>query len=437
MTRPALAATVAFIGLAAAAALLASRTHYTTDLSDFLPRTPSASQRVLIEQLREGPAARLIIAAIGGGDAAARAHVSAAMAQGLRTDPRFAAVSNGDAQGLQADREFLFRHRYLLSEAVTPQRFTASGLHEAIAGSLDALAAPEGLLLKELFAQDPTGELLAIVDALGPERAPRTNAGVWSARDGTLALSVLQTRAAGADTDAQQAACEAVRQAFARARDTLPAAQRAAVTLRLSGPPVFAVAARVLIKHEVMRLSILSAVLITVLLLFVYRSLPALLLGLVPVASGALAGIAAVALGFGAVHGITLGFGVTLIGEAVDYSIYLFVQRGPDWRRTVWPTIRLGVLTSIVGFAALLPSDFQGLAQLGLYSIAGLTAAALVTASCCRTGCPPAFDPRPARSGSSAAAGARAVAAGACAPVGRTAPRRGGPLPAPRRTPEP
>ena len=40
---------------------------------------------------------------------------------------------------------------------------------------------------------------------LGPERAPRTNAGVWSSRDGTLALLVLQTRAAGADTDAQQA----------------------------------------------------------------------------------------------------------------------------------------------------------------------------------------------------------------------------------------
>ncbi len=47
---------------------------------------------------------------------------------------------------------------------------------------------------------------------------------------------------------------------------------------------------------------------------------------LLPVASGALVGIAAVALGFGAVHGITLGFGITLIGESVDYSIYFFVQ---------------------------------------------------------------------------------------------------------------
>src|SRR6202000_2313054 len=109
-----------------------------------------------------------------------------------------------------------------------------------------------------------------------------------------------------------------------------------------------------------------------------------------PVASGALAGVAAVALGLGVVHGITLGFGITLIGEAVDYSIYLFIQSRQNrpldgashdagWLRTVWPTIRLGMLTSVCGFASLLPSGFSGLAQLGAYSISGLVAAALVT----------------------------------------------------------
>ena len=128
---------------------------------------------------------------------------------------------------------------------------------------------------------------------------------------------------------------------------------------------MFAVASRDLIKGEAVKLSSLSSLLIALLLLSVYRSVPALVLGMVPVVTGALAGVAAVALGFGAVHGITLGFGVTLIGEAVDYSIYLFVQRSGDWRRAVWPTLRLGVLTSIAGFAALVPSGFQGLAQLG------------------------------------------------------------------------
>ena len=383
MTRAGRRGTLGFVLLALAAAAIAARARYSADLSAFLPAHPSATQRALIEQLRSGPAARLIIAAIGGADTATRAQVSGQLAQALRSDPQFVSVSNGDAAMLARDREFLFAHRYVLSAAVTAPRFSVQGLHAAIAASLEALASPEGPLLKSLFPQDPTGELVTILEAFGPERAPRTLEGVWSSRDGAAALLLLELRAEGADIDAQQRAGESVRAAFARARASLPPASGAALTLTLSGPPVFAVAARALIIREVMRLSALSSALIALLLLCVYRSLPALVLGLVPVAAGALAGVAAVALGFPAVHGITLGFGVTLIGEAVDYSIYLFVQgRGApkrDWRRTVWPTIRLGALTSIVVFSALVPASFQGLAQLGLYSVAGLAAAALVT----------------------------------------------------------
>ncbi|HEY2808188.1 MAG TPA: MMPL family transporter [Steroidobacteraceae bacterium] len=378
MNRPGMAGTLVWLLLAILAAVIATRTHYTTDLSAFLPRSPTATQQLLVEQLREGPAARLIIAAIEGGSPAARAQVSMKMSQALRRQSGFAMVQNGDAAGLEHDRRFLFAHRYVLSDAVTAQRFSAAGLHEAIAASIDSLASPEGPLVKPLFPRDPTGELLNILDVAGSARAPHSAEGIWSSADGSRALLVLQTRAAGSDTDAQQRACNAVRGAFTRALQELPQDQPG-VRLLLSGSPVFAVEARDLIKGEALKLSAISALLIAVLLLSVYRSVPALVLGMVPVASGALAGVAAVALGFGAVHGITLGFGVTLIGESVDYSIYLFVQRSADWRRTLWPTLRLGVLTSIAGFAALVPSSFQGLAQLGLYSIAGLTAAALVT----------------------------------------------------------
>ena len=41
--------------------------------------------------------------------------------------------------------------------------------------------------------------------------------------------------------------------------------------------------------------------------------------------------------------------------------------------------MRLGLFTSICGFAALLFSGFPGLAQLGVFSVAGLVAAALTT----------------------------------------------------------
>lgn len=356
--------------------VLALRAHWRTDLSAFLPRAPSAAQRLLVGQLQHGPAGRLIVAAIGGADASTRARASLALARALRGGDDFASVANGDAASLARDRELLLQQRYLLSPQVTPQRFSAAGLRAAIAASLDTLAAPEGLLVKPLFARDPTGEFLGLLDALAGTQPPRERDGAWSSRDGRQALLLLQTRAQGSDTDAQQRAIEAARAAFARVRSALPGG--AGLTLLLSGPPVFAVQARTLIRSEVKRLSALSAGLIALLLLTLYRSPLALLLTFVPVATGALAGVAAVAAGFGTVHALTLGFGVTLIGESVDYSIYLFVQ-GAAAGSSLWHTLRLGVLTSIAGFAALLPSSFQGLAQLGLYSIAGLIAAALVT----------------------------------------------------------
>ncbi len=404
MTRAGVVSTLVWAVLAAIAAVVIVRARYTTDLSAFLPKSPTATQRLLVDQLRDGLASRLIIVAIEGADSQTRARISVAMAQRLRPDAQFVSINNGESAGMDRDREFLFEHRYLLSDSVTPERFTVEGLKAAIQDTVDLLASPAGLLVKELLPHDPTGEMVEIVGQLGGGGAPRTENGVWSSGDGKRALIVAQTRALGSDTDGQQRAVEAIRRAFAAASG------QSRATLLMSGPGVFAVNSRATIIKEVTRLSILSTAVIVALLLGVYRSATALLLGLVPVASGALAGVAAVALGLGVVHGITLGFGVTLIGEAVDYSIYLFIQRqtlapqalppralasrtpapqtparegqphpGAGWERSVWPTIRLGMLTSVCGFASLLPSGFSGLAQLGLYSIAGLVAAGLVT----------------------------------------------------------
>lgn len=374
MTRSGWTGTLVFAVLAVLAAVLAARARYTADLSAFLPSAPTPGQRLLTEELRAGLASRLIMVAIEGADADARAQAAAGLTRRLRAAPDFVEVNDGDFGNLAPTADFIVSHRYQLSDAVTAQRFSAAGLHEAIADTLDLLASPESFLVKPLFTRDPTGETFHILDELDPPRI-NTVGGVWSSRDGRRALLIAQTRAAGSDTDGQERAEAAIRSAFAATAATLPPART--LVLRLSGPGVFAVTSRAVIRSQVLRLSTLSAILIATLLLIAYRSVAALLLTFVPVAAGALAGVAAVSLGFGVVHGITLGFGVTLIGEAVDYAIYLFIQT--QWQQSAWPTIRLGMLTSVCGFAALVPSGFQGLAQLGLYSIAGLAAAALVT----------------------------------------------------------
>lgn len=366
------------------------RAHFTADLSAFLPSSPSAGQRVLVDQLRDGIVSRLILVAIDGGDAATRAALSRRVAGTLRANPQFAAVHNGEAANDARDRQFIFDHRYLLSPAVTPQRFSADGLHQALGDSLDLLSSSAGLVAKAMLPRDPTGEVATLVDQLDGAAQPASRDGVWVSRDGTRAVLVVQTAAAGSDTDAQARAIDAVRRAFAAAKQAVP---NAAATLAMTGPGVFSVDTRDTIRHDVERLSTASVVLIVALLLTLYRSPRTLALGLLPVLTGVAAGIAAVSVAFGTVHGLTLGFGTTLIGEAVDYSIYLFVQsaqagtRGASrpadatraWVAAYWPTIRLGVLTSVCGFASMLFSGFPGLVQLGLYSIVGLTAAALVT----------------------------------------------------------
>jgi predicted exporter len=363
----------------AAASLIAARARFITDLSAFLPAHPTPAERLLVDELRDGPGSRLLLIGLQGGAADARAAVSRTLAEHLRADPEFSSMSNGAEISADRDREFLFSHRYLLSEAVTPQRFSVAGLATALEETLDSLASPEGLILKPLVPHDPTGETLAIIDALARAPAPRMRDGVWVSPGGERALLVAETAASGSDTDAAEHALHAIREAFAASSHALgPATQD--VELVVSGPGAFAVAARAAIVHAAVRLSIASSVLVILILASVYRSLAALLLGLLPVLTGAVVGIAAVAVGFGAVHGITLGFGVTLIGESVDYSVYFFIQslRG-GWRHSLWPTLRLGMLTSVCGFASLVPSGFPGLAQLGVYSISGLVAAALVT----------------------------------------------------------
>ncbi|RYF42603.1 MAG: hypothetical protein EOO25_06155 [Comamonadaceae bacterium] len=372
----------------AVCAVLVARAHFTADMSAFLPKAPTPEQQLLVDQLSDGLVSRLVLVGIEGADPASHAALSRKLAEKMRADQRFVAVANGESGGMERDQAFLFGHRYQLSPAVTAERFGVEGLRAGIQDTLDLLASPAGLLVKSVLPRDPTGEIAVLVENLGAQSAsaqnrPNTVDGLWASRDGKRAVLLLQTRAAGGDTDGQQAAVAAVRAAFAAAKAEVPAAAPARILL--AGPGVFAVSVRELIEKEVTRLSLAGTTLIIALLLVLYRSLPALVLGLLPVASGVLVAVAAVSLGFGTVHGLTLGFGTTLIGEAVDYSIYLFVQSRhagasrDEWAARFWPTVRLGVLTSIFGFGALLFSGFPGLAQLGLYSISGLAGAALVT----------------------------------------------------------
>src|SRR6185295_16568729 len=291
------------------------RAHYIADLSAFLPSAPTPEQAVLLDQLKNGTTSRLVLIGIEGappgsdneGAAAARAQASSRLAAALRASGEFAAVHNGETAAFADAGRFVFEHRYQLSPAVDAARFSVAGLRDAIETTVSLLGTPAGSLLKPIVFRDPTGETLRIAEALTPARAPKVDHGVWVSRNAPRAVLVATTVADGADLDAQQRALAAVDAASAQALTP-------GLRLVVSGAARFAVESRTHIKAEVERLAILGSVVIVALLWLAFASLRALAVALLPVATGVVAGIAAVSLGFGQVHGMTLGFGTTLIG---------------------------------------------------------------------------------------------------------------------------
>lgn len=379
--RRSLAVTV-WLAFVAACVLVIMRSQFTADMSAFMPRDPTPTQKIMVEQLRDGVVSRLILVGVEGAPAPALAQVSKKMAEQLRGSPELAAINNGEQAGLEKDFDLLWRNRYLLSDAVTTQRFSAAGLRDSLGSYLDLLATPMSGMAQRVLPADPSGELIHMLEQLQGQAQPLVQDDVWFSGDGARAMLLAHTKGSGNDIDAQERAMLALQAAFDEARKALPEA--ASAQMRMTGPGVFSVQSRASIRDDAAKLSLIATLLVASMLLSLYRSPRVLALGLFPVATGALAGIAAVSVGFGSVHGITLGFGVTLIGEGVDYAIYLFTQIEQNGTpqstlKRIWPTLRLGVLLSICGFSAMLFSGFTGLAQLGLFSIAGLVGAVSTT----------------------------------------------------------
>ena len=390
-----------WLALVVVSVLQIARTEVVTDVTSFLPGAANADQRLLADQLRNGLSTRIMLLGLrleeradGGKPGAAQTRALTQASQALRaklaTQPEFAWVSNGDFGAHKAERERVFAARYLLgppATGATPSpRFTAPELRDAFARLEQELISARGGLIKSIAPADPTLDALALLEKASGVMAPMAGDGIWMTADARSAIVLFETTARGYE--------------IAELRETMAVASRSAAEVLqawpagLSRPVVdFAGAGYFIVKsHDAIgkdaeRLSLLATALVACLLLWALRSPRFLGLAAIPVATGALAGFAAVGWFSGSIHGITLAFGVTLIGEAVDYAIYAFVQRDPAGRHAprFWRQLMLAMATSLIGFAAMFFSGFQGLKQLGVFSIVGL----IVAAACTRWLLPP------------------------------------------------
>ncbi|HWU76503.1 MAG TPA: MMPL family transporter [Rhodanobacter sp.] len=356
--------------------VVSQRLKVSTDLRSFMPAPTTPDQRLLMEQVGDGPGSRLLLLSITGRSDAQLAALSQGLVKALKHDRRYTQVLNGSFD-LGALDPSLLPYRYLLSPTLDSQPLDEAYLADQLQQRLDDLSSPAASMLKGLLPRDPTLEVLKLAERWAPAKSPELRDGVWFSPRGE-ALLLVQTVAAGFDPGAQQQAIDGIQQAF----HALPNSDGA--KLELSGPGYFSVVVGAQTRHQADWIGRISTIGFIALLLLAYRSFSSLLLSALPIASAALAGIAALTLAFPEVHGITLAFGFTLLGVAQEYPIRVLSHRraGEDAvqsMRALWPLLLTAIASACIAYLAFYASGVNGLKQLAVFTIVGLLVAGFST----------------------------------------------------------
>ena len=179
------------------------------------------------------------------------------------------------------------------------------------------------------------------------------------------------------DIGAQDVADAAIQAAFASANP-------GSAHLLAAGPAVFARAAAASIRSDVRLCTIASGLLVTGLLLWRFRSLAVLAAIAVPLLLSIAAAALATQAVFGSVHGIALGFGMTMLGVTVDYPVLFIGHRkhaepASGTLQRIGRAFALAVISAALGLTGMVFTGFPGIAQLGLFAASGVVTAALAT----------------------------------------------------------
>jgi predicted exporter len=369
---------LALLSAALLAALVFSRIDVRADMTDFLPRGRSEAARLMLEELRTGPATGLVMLGIENAPPDVLARISHDLTEALVRSGQFAFVNNGAGNLLTSpEQQMLFEYRYLLSPLTRPEAFTVEALHNDMQRLLRGLQSSAAPVVQRFGFADPVGTFVTIArDWIGTSKV-RSVDGVWFAPERDRAVILARTQAGGLNIAGQEAAEATIHQAFATAR-------QGDARLLAAGPAVFALQAANTMRADVHLLSIASVILVAGLVLWRFRSPWVLGTIAIPVVLGATAGALVVQLAFGFVHAVTIGFGMTMLGVTVDYPVLLVGHRkrgeaAPATLRRIGRAFTLAVITAALGLTGILSSGFPGLSQLGCFAITGILVAAAVT----------------------------------------------------------
>lgn len=360
---------------------LAHGLHFQTDILALLPATARDSSSEQARQAFTERGARRLSFAVGARDPAQARAGAAQFAASLRASKAFAEVQlELDANLARSANELAPYRLGLLSDTHRAwlEQDQATRLRDE---ALRALYSPSSLARPLPVADDllGLGSAFLLQQSAGLGRAqPDGGMLVLREEDFTWVLLFGQTTGRPLAADTQQQVSAALAAAELTLRDAAPEAR-----LLRSGVVLHALAAAQRARTELSVFGAISGLAVVLLVWLTFRSLRPLALTLIALGFGAAAGVLACQWAFGSVHLITLVFGTSLIGVAVDYSLHFFSDQFRDpagWTPTaglahVGPSIFLGHVATLLGYAGLLLAPLPGVRQMALFSIIGLMVA--------------------------------------------------------------
>ncbi len=373
--------------LAGLGAWAVPRLRVETEITDFLPRAESRPLAELSEALTRSDLNRTVTLTIEGPDADTAAEAARELGERLRNRSIFAWVRWGPDEDLdRAFYEAYFPHRLTLFEDTSPARFTVDALRQRVRRLRRELAGPTGAFLRRIAPEDPWLLFLEHIERLRAQQGElRIHRGTFVTGPGDrFGVLLAASRASPFDGAASRRLEEAIEEEFA----AVNAEHGGSLELEQASVHRLALRSEEAIRKDVERVSIAGTVGVILLLLLLFRSPQYLALAALPLGGGMVAAIAAVSLSGGTIHGLTLAFGATLIGVAMDYVAHLLshdhLARPPGGdaeatARRLWPGLALGAATTVAGLLGLAWTSFPGIRQMALFTSVGVTAALAIT----------------------------------------------------------
>ena len=382
-----------------------------SDISFFLPESTSDIHSVMQHQLKQGEAGKIILIALQHRNNSSNntgnntgnnnstllteqiataqtatqqlAETNKKLALKLTQNKEFSLVQNGQLKMSSFIVDPYYQYRYLI-HADNHKSFSTVSLTESFEQLLQRLPMMLSPVEQKLFAEDPQMIWPGLLKQWQVQHLQKRH-GVWFDKQGEQSLLFVKTYAQGYELKQQQNNLDYI---VASIKQIIPA--DGTIDFILTGAPVFALEAKKSISRQIKIISILASCTLMAFLYWFFRSIKIVFLAALPLGFAVLTGMTMVILTDGFIHGITIAFGITIIGIAVDYPVHFYSHslllkahadnnNPASVMQSIWPMMRLGLITTLIGFSAITLSEFSGLRQLGLFALSGLFAAAMFT----------------------------------------------------------